>query len=119
MAKKSDSKRSGISRREFLGTGAVAGAATILPGSSHAAAQEPGAETVAQNKVGTPSPEMMAREVGAATPPTSVLPAVKRPGSDLMVQVLRDLGIEYVISNPVRPSRACRSQLRTTARSRM
>ena len=101
MTKKSESKRSGISRREFLGTGAVAGAATMLPGGSSADAQEQAA--VAQNKVSPPTPEMMAREVGSAVPPTSVQPAVKRPGSDLMVEVLRDLGIEYVISNPGSP----------------
>jgi thiamine pyrophosphate-dependent acetolactate synthase large subunit-like protein len=42
----------------------------------------------------------MAREVGSAVPPTLVERAVRRPGSDLMVQVLRDLEIEYVVSNP-------------------
>ena len=100
MSKESDQKRQGISRREFLGTGAVAGAATILPGSNVAEAQEQTPQAVAQTKVSPPSDEFMAREVGAATPPDSPLPAVKRPGSDLMVQVLRDLEIEFVVSNP-------------------
>lgn len=100
MSKKSDQKRQGISRREFLGTGAIAGAATILPGSDTAEAQEQTPQALAQTKVSPPSDEFMAREVGAATPPDSPLPAVKRPGSDLMVQVLRDLGIEFVVSNP-------------------
>ena len=99
MKKESDQKRQGISRREFLGTGAVAGAASILPGGSTADAQEQAAQSVAQNKVSPPSAETMAREVGAAIPPTSPLPAVKRPGSDLMVQVLRDLEIEFVVAN--------------------
>ena len=50
-----------------------------------------------------PTPEQMAREVGGGMPPANVDAAVQRPGSDLMVQVLRDLGIEYVVSNPGSP----------------
>lgn len=99
MNKKPDDKVQ-ISRREFLGTGAAAGAASIIPGSANAAPQEAAAAQEAVARVSPPSAEEMAREVGAAMPPTTVEPAVKRPGSDLMVQVLRDLGIEYVVSNP-------------------
>lgn len=46
-----------------------------------------------------PSPQQVNRDAGNATPPAEVR-AVTRPGSDLMVQVLRDLEIEYVAANP-------------------
>lgn len=100
MKKKPEDDKVQFSRREFLGTGAAAGAASIIPGSAGA---EPQQTTVAREAVASVSPppdEEMAREVGAAMPPANVEAAVKRPGSDLMVEVLRDLGIEYVVSNP-------------------
>ncbi|MDH3440146.1 MAG: thiamine pyrophosphate-binding protein, partial [Gammaproteobacteria bacterium] len=100
MKKKPDDDKVQISRRDFLGTGAAAGAASIIPGSAGAAPQEVAATQEAVASISPPSEEQMAREVGAAMPPTIVVPAVRRPGSDLMVEVLRDLGIEYVVSNP-------------------
>src|SRR5205814_6414674 len=39
------------------------------------------------------------RDAGNARPPLSVR-AITRPGSDLMVQVLKDMGVEYVAANP-------------------
>jgi len=97
MKKKSDQEKGGISRRAFIGTGAAAGAATILPKSGSAAPQ-------ATAQSGTPvsmppTAQQMAREVGDARPPTTFR-AAQRPGSDLIVQVLRDLEIEFVASNP-------------------
>ena len=93
-----DSKRAdGLTRREFLGTSAGAGAASLLGGS--AAAQQsdriaaaPGAQP--------PTDAQLARDTGSAAPPLTPPRAVQRPGSDLMVQVLRDLDIEYVAANP-------------------
>ncbi len=96
MSKKSDKGEGGISRRTFLGSGAAAGAASILPQGSAAAAQA--SESTAPVSL-PPTPAQMAREVGDARPPTSFR-AAQRPGSDLIVQVLRDLEIEYVASNP-------------------
>jgi thiamine pyrophosphate-dependent acetolactate synthase large subunit-like protein len=98
MNKKPESSGSGINRREFLGTGAAAGAASLIPGSSNAAPQESASRGSA--KLPPPTPEQMAREVGDARPPSIVERAVARPGSDLIVQVLRDLEIEFVASNP-------------------
>jgi len=46
-----------------------------------------------------PTPEQLARDTGNVQPPATVR-AVNRPGSDLMVQVLKDLGIEYAAANP-------------------
>ncbi|MDA0679278.1 MAG: thiamine pyrophosphate-binding protein [Proteobacteria bacterium] len=97
MTKKSEQEKGGISRRAFIGSSAAAGAATILPKGPAAAAQ-------AAPSGGTPvslppTPQQMAREVGDARPPTTFR-AAQRPGSDLIVQVLRDLEIEFVASNP-------------------
>ena len=100
MAKKTEDNKVQISRREFLGTGAAAGAASIIPASSGAEPQDTSARPEAVASASPPSDKQMAREVGAAIPPTDVQPAVERPGSDLMVEVLREMGIEYVVSNP-------------------
>lgn len=96
MTKKTDQENGGISRRAFIGSSAAAGAASILPKGA-AAAPQATASTVPVSL--PPSPQQMAREVGDARPPTTFRAAV-RPGSDLIVQVLRDLEIEYVASNP-------------------
>ena len=40
------------------------------------------------------------RDVGDSRPPNKIERAAKRPGSDLMVQVLKDLNIEYIAANP-------------------
>ncbi len=103
MTDKPEDDKVQISRRAFLGTGAAAGAATIIPGGSDTAEAQETTASVQPASAPVPSPEEMAREVGAAMPPTEVQPAVTRPGSDLMVDVLRDLGIEYVVSNPGSP----------------
>src|SRR5262249_16076648 len=49
-----------------------------------------------------PSPAQVERDAGNVKPPARPRGerAVVRPGSDLMVDVLRDLGIEYVAANP-------------------
>jgi acetolactate synthase-1/2/3 large subunit len=96
MSKKSNRETGGISRRAFIGSGAAAGAASILPKGAEAAPQAaPGGVTQSM----PPTPQQMAREVGDARPPETFRAAV-RPGSDLIVQVLRDLEIEFVASNP-------------------
>ena len=100
MKKKSEKNSPQISRRAFIGTGAAAGAASVLPGADSAEARESTSPAISRAKVSPLSPQVMAREVGDARPPTVVQRAVVRPGSDLMVQVLRDLSIEYIISNP-------------------
>ena len=98
MKNKPESPGSGISRREFLGTGAVAGAASLIPGAASAAPQE--AANRGALKLPPPTAEQMAREVGDTRPPSVIERAAVRPGSDLIVQVLRDLEIEFVASNP-------------------
>ena len=92
MAKKSGS----LNRRGFLkgaAAGAAASAASLVK-TTPAEAQR-GINTAAA----VPTQEGLAREAGAARPPATVR-AVQRPGSDLMVQVLKDMGLEYVAANP-------------------
>ena len=94
MAKKSGS----LNRRGFLkgaAAGAAASAATLVK-TTPAEAQR---GTNAAAAVPAPTQEGLAREAGAARPPATVR-AVQRPGSDLMVQVLKDMGLEYVAANP-------------------
>ena len=93
MAKKSGS----LNRRGFLkgaAAGAAASAASLVP-TTPAEAQR----GTAAAAVPAPTQEGLSREAGAARPPATVR-AVQRPGSDLMVQVLKDMGLEYVAANP-------------------
>ena len=102
MSKENEEKKVGISRRAFIGSGAVAGAATMLGKGSDVAAQsstEQSSTDTSRPVSSPPTEQQMEREVGNARPPTSFR-AAQRPGSDLIVQVLRDLEIEYVASNP-------------------
>lgn len=89
--------KSGLSRREFLGTTAGAGAATFLGKGGDAVAQSSGVPATAV--VPAPTSAQLDRDTGDARPPTNIR-AAQRPGSDLMVQVLKDLDIEYIAANP-------------------
>ena len=86
-------KPGALTRREFLGTTAGAGAASLLGGTA-AAQRSPEASP------GAPSPTQRQLERDVGTSPPVPERAVRRPGSDLMVQVLHDLGIEFVAANP-------------------
>src|SRR5689334_11770068 len=100
------SNKNAVNRRGFL-----KGAATAAAGAA-AIATTPGAELEAQagqrgggGAPNAPAPPPTAEQVNrdAGNVLRSAKPgqrAVARPGSDLMVQVLKDLGIEYVAGNP-------------------
>jgi thiamine pyrophosphate-dependent acetolactate synthase large subunit-like protein len=88
---------SSIDRRGFL-KGAATGAATIVVGSRRAEAQT--AEPAPGSPVPAPTPSQLARDAGNVRPPAGEGRPVGKPGSDLMVDALRDLGIEYVAANP-------------------
>ena len=101
------SRKLAVNRRGFLKGAATAAAgaaamATPLPSGEAAPAQQTGAPAAAAAQVPAPSPVQLERDAGAARPPatTGNSRAAVRPGSDLMVQVLRDIGIEYVAANP-------------------
>ena len=96
-----------VNRRRFLKGAATAAAgaaalATHIPASDADAAQRaPGAAQ--ESGAPPPTPEQIERDGGDVRPPATARPvqrAVIRPGSDLMVQVLKDLGIEYIAGNP-------------------
>lgn len=100
---KSPEKSGRLTRRDFLGTSAGAGAASLLGGG--AAAQESAGQQATSaeresTRTAAPSAAQLERDAGNSRPPTGVPRAVQRPGSDLMVQILRDLNIEFVAANP-------------------
>lgn len=87
-------------RRSFLGSSLAAGAATIAAVSSDPAiGQQVGQEDAARPVSQPPSDQALAREVGDQVPPPAIQSAYQA-SSDLMVQVMRDLAIEYVALNP-------------------
>ena len=85
----SDKKR--ISRRAFIGTSA--GAAALLGNAVSAKSQS---NKINQQPItaGSPSQQSLDRDVGNTKPPEIDKRAVKLTGSDLMVQILKDLNIE-------------------------
>lgn len=101
---KSKKTESPVTRRGFLkgAATAAAGAAALtnVPVTSAGAGQ---GSSAALDSAPPPSPGQVERDAGNVRPPVALRPgerAVVRPGSDLMVQVLRDLGIEYIAGNP-------------------
>ena len=96
-------KQIAVNRRGFL-----KGAATAAAGAAALATPVPipdleaAPNAQADRSAPPPSPEQVSRDTGNVRPVASGARerAVIRPGSDLMVQVLRDLGIEYVAANP-------------------
>ena len=103
-------KRTSLDRRRFL-TRAAMGAAgatalvggvpaadaqtTTPPSPGDAARLEPSSGAIAE-----PTPQQLARETGVASPPSVPPRTVVRPGSDLMVDALKSVGIEFVMANP-------------------
>jgi len=100
------SNNGSVNRRGFLkgaAASAAAGAAALVTNVETSEAQRGGGSaqgSAAPGAVPPPSPDRVARDAGNVQPPTVAGRAVTRPGSDLMTQVLRDLGVEYVASNP-------------------
>ena len=94
------SPKTSVGRRDFLkraGTGAAALVTTV----PLVEAQVQGNATSSSPAVDAPAPTeaQLARDSGSVRPPAAVR-TITRPGSDLMVQTVRDLGIEYVAANP-------------------
>jgi thiamine pyrophosphate-dependent acetolactate synthase large subunit-like protein len=96
MTKETD-QGNALDRRGFL-KGAATGAAAIVVSVPKADAQT--APRAANAAAAAPTAQQLERDAGNARPPALPARAVQRPGSDLMVQVLKDLGVEYVASNP-------------------
>ncbi len=89
------------SRRGFLKN--AAGAAALVTTAPLVEAQAPGNRTGAAPAAGAvpaPTDAQLARDAGNVRPPAVPARTITRAGSDLMVQAVRDLGIEYVAANP-------------------
>ena len=82
-------------RRKFLKGAATTAAALAI--SPTAKSQDPSAYNASYT---APSYQQMQRDAGMVTPPEPDARMVVRPGSDLMVQALKEMGIEFVSSNP-------------------
>jgi len=100
-SKKTDSP---VTRRGFLkGAATAAAGAAALTNVAVTSAGAGQGGSAALDSAPPPSPGQVERDAGNVRPPVALPPgerAVVRPGSDLMVQVLRDLGIEYIAGNP-------------------
>jgi len=100
------SQKSSVGRRGFLkkaaagAAGAAALATTPLVEEAHAQSNGTGAAAAAPAG-GAPAPTQAAldREAGNVRPP-AVARLITRPGSDLMVETVKQLGMEYVAANP-------------------
>jgi acetolactate synthase I/II/III large subunit len=102
-----------VSRRKFLGTAALAGAATAVSAQDAArAAAAPVAETAAAPprlpSALRPEARVAAAETGT---PKDLGKATGPDGSDFMVDVIKTLNIDYVCSNPASSFRALHESL--------
>ncbi len=98
------SPKNSVGRRGFLKNAAAgaAGAAALVTSTPLVEAQTPGNRPKPASPAGAPAPTeaQLFREAGNIRPPAVEVRKITRPGSDLMVQTLRDLGIEYAAANP-------------------
>ena len=79
--------------------GTSASAAAVIGSGTNVNAQVSVKEEI-RGKIPEPSPSQLDRDVGAIKPPIVIKRAAQRPGSDLMVQVLKDLKVEFIAANP-------------------
>ncbi len=90
-----------VGRRGFL-KGAAAGAAgttALVTGIDKSLAQEAGSGR-SGGSIPPPTAQQVARDSANVRPTAQMARGVQRAGSDLVIQVLKDLGIEYVAGNP-------------------
>jgi len=96
MAKSSKVK---LGRRGFL-KGAASGAAALAASPlAEAQTRGNGANQAPPGSAPSPTDSQLARDAGNVRPP-AVARTITRAGSDLMVQTLKELGVEYVAANP-------------------
>ncbi len=94
--------KSSVGRRGFLKNAAAgaAGAAALVTSTPLAEAQSQGSgRPAARSNAPPPTQTQLDREAGNIRPPVAAR-TITRPGSDLMVQTVRDLGIEFAVANP-------------------
>jgi len=105
MAKSKDA----VGRRGFLKSAAAsaAGATSLvaaIPGlatdDAEASAAVPARKTGSGAVIPEPTPAQLTRDAGAVAPPSNPPRTVVRPGSDLIVDALKSVGIQFVMANP-------------------
>jgi len=105
MAKSKDA----VGRRRFLKRAAAgaAGATSLVAGipglgvdDAAAPAVVPSRKTGLGAAIPAPTAKQLARDAGAVAPPSVPPRTVVRPGSDLIVDALRSVGIRFVMANP-------------------
>lgn len=99
MSDSSNRNDRGLNRRQFLGSTAGAGAVSLLGSNRTSYAKDNEGAAGKRPLLNGPSFAQEQRDTGGARPP-AVQRAVQKAGSDLMVQVLNELGIEFVAANP-------------------
>jgi len=93
------SPKTSFGRRGFLKSAAT-GAAALVTSTELVEAQQQGAGSAPDGgAVPAPTQAGLDREAGNIRPPATAR-LITRPGSDLMVQTIKELGIEYVAANP-------------------
>ena len=103
-----------VDRRKFLASAVVAGAAVVTTGGGAKAALGPsGSQTPPRPSALRPSARMAQAETGTLTDAVAVHPGTLhgKPGSDFMVDVLKTLDIDYVVTNPASSCRGIHESL--------
>jgi acetolactate synthase-1/2/3 large subunit len=85
------SKRDSVKRRDFL-KGSAAGVAALVVGTGVVAASDP------QPRL--PGAPLMSKEAETGNPSSVEVLTTDRPGADFMVDIIKSLGIEYIVANP-------------------
>ncbi|MGH8219891.1 MAG: thiamine pyrophosphate-binding protein [Steroidobacteraceae bacterium] len=88
-------------RRAFLKGAATGAAAVVVAGpTTHAQGLGGPGDSRRGSQAPPPTAASLARDAGNVAPGALPVPSVRRPGSDLMVQTLKDLGVEFITANP-------------------
>jgi thiamine pyrophosphate-dependent acetolactate synthase large subunit-like protein len=104
------SKTPALGRRGFLKRAAAsaAGATALAVDIPDLQSKAPDADATGQSLadtdaaaiVASPTEQQLAREIGVVSPPSIPPRTVVRPGSDLIVDALKSVGVDFVMANP-------------------
>src|SRR5580704_16836382 len=97
MAK--SNKTSGFGRRGFLKNAAASAAGAALVTTTPLAEAQAQTQRNGNGPAPATTQAQLDRDAGNVTPP-AVTRNITRPGSDLMVQAIHDMGVEFAVANP-------------------
>ena len=102
MARSRGSKPTSVQRRQFLQSGAMAGAAALVgsTGVANAQPQAPAAPGAAAGQAPGTTPLMTMQAEASPPDEVQVLGSLERSGSDYMVDVIKSLDFDYICTNP-------------------